>query len=239
MIPRNANLLRYRFGDLQQMQNHLHVRERRTLFFWRDAKPALRDDDLVVVEFSLSNSEQVSIARGLVAARATGLDAAEGATSGLWLEFPDSRLAKRIAQGASAIAGRMQKRIGCDLVIEVRLGRQPVMARLLDVSLMGGRITGVPNMQPGFEVELRLISPGAGWPTDLGRAKVIRADGGGEIGIRFLRNDAASRIASAKLVQLAQQSWADAPELSHPPICCRDGRVLEPALPQVRFKLRS
>ena len=36
MDSRAASLLKYRFGNMQQMHNHLHVVEGRTLFFYRD-----------------------------------------------------------------------------------------------------------------------------------------------------------------------------------------------------------
>ena len=41
MSEKTASLLRYRFGDVAQMQRHLHVVEGRTLFFYRDARPNL------------------------------------------------------------------------------------------------------------------------------------------------------------------------------------------------------
>ena len=229
-----TNLLRYRFGDLQQMKNHLHVVERRTVFFWRDPRTALQGGQRVAIEFSFSSSEQVSIARGAVLGRVEGVESGDGPVMGVWLEFPDSRLAKRIDQGGvQSIAARKQKRLGCDLVVEVRSGRKPYIGRMIDISVGGCRITGSSTLRKGFEAELRLLSAPPGWPSDLGRVQVERGDGS-EIGVRFVRTDAVSRIAAAKLFQLVQQAWAQAPEIAHPQLCCRGGHVLEPPLPHVR-----
>ena len=91
-----ATLLKYRFGDYQHMQNHLHVKEGRTLFFYPDPRTTVTLGARVVIEFSLGASDQVSTLRGAVLARFDG----EGEQSGLWIEFPDARLARKIVTGA-------------------------------------------------------------------------------------------------------------------------------------------
>lgn len=224
-----TTLLRYRFGDVRQMKDHLHVIEGRTVFFWRDAKTPLQGGQRIAIEFSFAGNEQVSIARGAVLARV------EGGESGVWLEFPDSRLAKRLDQGgAEPLGARKQKRLACDLVVEVRSARRkPYIGRLIDVSMGGGRVTGANQLRQGLPAALRLLSPAPGWPADLLRVQVARGDSG-ELGVRFLREDPASRVASSKIFQLVQGSWARAPELVHPPLCCRGGHILEPPLPHVR-----
>jgi len=48
-----ANLLRYRFGTIEQMANHLHVVEGRTLFFYRHERLLLEGGAKVVIELAL------------------------------------------------------------------------------------------------------------------------------------------------------------------------------------------
>ena len=52
---------------------------------------------------------------------------------------------------------------------------------------------------------------------------MVHAGPGGEIGIRFVRADPVTRVASANLYAALQQAWASAPEALHLPTCCRDG----------------
>jgi hypothetical protein len=226
-----SSLVKYRFGDLAQMQNHLHVVEGRTLFFYRDCKGTLPGGSRVVVEFAFANSEQVSALRGNVLGRVEG----EGGQAGMWIEFPDARLAKKADQGVAAMASRKQKRLGCDLLVEVRQGRKPFLGRMIDVSMGGVRIVGAVGLRSGTEVELRLMAPDTNFPSNLGRADVMRSDTN-EAGLRFVRNDPVARVASNKLFQAVQQAWAKAPELSHPPLCCQGGHVLEPPLPHMKSR---
>jgi len=133
-----ATLLRVRFGDLPQLQNHLHVVDGRTVFFFREAAARLQGADRVVVEFSVATSEQVSTLRGTVLGRG------EGGQVGAWIEFPDAKLAKRVERGAEALATRQHQRVMCDLTVEVKQGRQPFLARMMDVSMGGARSWGRP-----------------------------------------------------------------------------------------------
>jgi len=55
-VEKPAVHLKYRFGDLTQMKNHLHVVEGRTLLFYRDPKLPLSGGSRVVVELSLATS---------------------------------------------------------------------------------------------------------------------------------------------------------------------------------------
>ena len=94
MDSRASTLLRYRFADLSQLQNHLHVVDLSVLFFYREPKLELAGGARVVLEFGFTNTEQVSTLRGTVLARI------DGGMAGLWLEFPDARLVKRTAVAA-------------------------------------------------------------------------------------------------------------------------------------------
>lgn len=148
-----ATLLKYRFGDYAHMQNHLHVKEGRTLFFYPDPRTPVTPGPRVVIEFSLAASDQVSTLRGAVLDRLDG----EGGQSGLWIEFPDARLARKIVTGADALSARKQRRMGCDLLVELKFGRMPYLGRMVDVSMGGARVVGPVGLRPGSEIELRIM----------------------------------------------------------------------------------
>jgi hypothetical protein len=107
---------------------------------------------------------------------------------------------------------------------------------MVDVSMGGARIVGAVGLSAGSDVELRLMAPETNFPALLGRADVMRA-GDSDAGVRFLRADPTARVASSKLFQAVQEAWAKAPDLSHPPVCCQGGQVLEPPLPHVRSRI--
>jgi hypothetical protein len=224
---RAATLLRYRFDDLRQLQRHLHVADTRTLLFYRDPRLALAGGARVLVEVAFSRTEQVSTLRGAVLGRV------EGTMSGLWLEFADSRFVKKADQGMEAMAQRKRKRLGCDLMVELRQDQGTTMGRLIDVSMTGGRVAGVNGLRPGVQLEVRLMMPAPGLSAALGKAEVVRAEAG-DAGLNFLRRDPASRVAASKLFQYVQDSWSRAIEVTHPTICCQGGLVLEPPLPHMK-----
>jgi hypothetical protein len=228
----NASLLKYRFGTIAEMQNHLHVVGLRTLFFFRSQRAELTGGSPVVVEFAIANSDQGSTLRGSVLAR---VDAPEG--GGVWIEFPDARLAKRLDQGAAALSRRHSRRLGCDYLVEVKHGRRPFMGRMVDVSLTGVRVVGAVGLRTGATVEVRIMGAEPPLPSALGTSEVVRSDAtGGDVGLRFIRNDTVARISSGKLFQAVQEAWTKALELSHPPLCCQDGLVLEPPLPHMKAR---
>ncbi len=232
VVERPAILLRYRFGDIAHMQNHLHVADGRTLFFYREGKARLAGGSRVVIEFSFGNSEQVSALRGWVLARVDA-EAASGQTGG-WIEFPDARLVKRIDQGAQAIAGRHQRRLGCDILVEVSHQGLPRLGRMIDVSLLGARIVGAAGLHANDEVAVRIIGAEPPMPIGLGRVQVVRADPGGDLAVRFVRSDVIARVAAGKLYAAVQEAWSKAPEMGHSPLCCQGGRLLEPPVPHMK-----
>ena len=63
MEKQPATLLRVRFGDLSQLQNHLHVVDGRTVFFFREVAPRLQGADRVVLEFSVATSGSAEMGR--------------------------------------------------------------------------------------------------------------------------------------------------------------------------------
>ena len=223
-------LIKYRFGTFEQMHNHLHVVAGRTLFFFREPRASLAGAARVAVEFSFGNSEQVSTLRGAVLSRVEN----EKGQTGAWLEFPDAKLAKKIDQGADAIARRHQRRLGCDLLVEVKLARMPYLCRMTDVSLGGVRVVGPAGVPQGSEVEMRIMGAEPPIPGVLGRAKVTRSDPGGDLGIAFVRADVITRVASSRLYAAVQETWAKAPEVHHSPPCCQAGHALEPPMPHMK-----
>jgi PilZ domain len=241
-VERHATLLKARFPDLSHLQSHLHVVEGRTLFFFREEAPRLVGADRVVVEFSLANSEQVSTLRGSVLGR---VDVAKGSQTGAWIEFPDTKLAKRLERGTSALATRQHQRIVCDLLVEVRQGSHSFLARLMDVSMGGARILGATAprigampLRAGASVTLKLAGSAPPFPSDLGRADVVRTDKTtGELAVRWVRSDPLVRTSSLKLIDAVRRSWTRAEEMTHAPACCQNGRVLDPPTPALRGRL--
>jgi PilZ domain len=236
-----ATPLKVRFGDLSQLQNHLHVVDGRTVLFFREATSRLKGGDRVVVEFSVSTSEQVSTLRGAVLGR---VEAGEGVQTGAWIEFPDARLAKRLEHGVASLP-RKHQRITCDLLVEVSAGRRPFLGRMVDVSMGGARLVGATAsrvgampLRAGATVALRIVGADPPFPSDLGRADVVRIDlASGEMAVRWVRSDAMVRIASTQLIEAARRSWAQAQEMIHAPPCCRSGNVLDPPMPVLKRRL--
>lgn len=240
-MERPAILLKARFGDLSQMQKHLHVVEGRTVLFFREPAARLSGGERVVVELSLASSEQVSTLRGSVLGRVNG----EGGQTGAWIEFPDAKLAKRLERGATALAMRQHQRVTCDLLIEVKQGRHAFLARMMDVSMGGARILGATAprigampLRAGATVELRIMGSVAPFPSDLGRADVVRIDAHtGELAVRWVRSDPVVRTASLKLIDAARSAWTQAQQMVHGPACCGARGVLDPPTPVLKRRL--
>jgi hypothetical protein len=224
-------LFRYVFDHSFQVHRHLHAAEGHTLLFFPDAGAPEKGGDRIMLEVDIHTAEQHSLLRGTVHSRVAGVN------PGLWLEFPDTRFLRKLEQDAAALLMRKQRRLPIDLMVEIRpvVGRQPIMARLLDVSLGGARLTASPDLRANTEVNLRLISPPKDIPQDLGRARILRA-GEHDGGVRFARQDAASRIACTKLFEMTRKEWERARQVHHLPQCCKEGGVIEPPIPRARAR---
>jgi hypothetical protein len=217
--------LRFHFDDVHQLGEHLHVASGRSLVFFGSPQPLLQRGDRVLLELIwVTGSEQQAVLRGIVRNRVEG--------RGVWLEFPDEKLARRAA-AQGTLAGRRQHRLPVDLMVEVKPRHGPALVgRLLDVSMEGARVVGIQRLNEGAEIELQELVPVR---PALGRARVVRP--GAEAAVRFLRRDASSRVAVSKLFESARQAWAQVNELTHPRSCCRGGGPDEPPVPQVRALL--
>jgi hypothetical protein len=217
--PRPELLLRYRFDSLEQLKRHLNVLTGgRTLFFYPSRTVQGEGGDRVLLE--VSEGEQQMLLRGTVLSRVEG---------GLWLDFPDGRLARWLT--TRSLTGRHQRRLPADLMVDVR-GNARRLGRLLDISLGGGKLVGVPGLTAGTVAELKLVTQLTDVPSDLGRAQVVRVIAG-EAAIKFVRSDPATRLAVTKLFEAVRARWANAPEAVHRGDCCVRGEVLAPTMPRV------
>ena len=232
MDERHATLVKYRFGALAQMQKHLHVVEGRTLFFLRDPRIPLSGGARVVIEFSFVESEQVTTLRGSVLARIDG----EAGHKGIWIEFPDARLARWLEEGAS-IVPRGQRRVACDMMVQLKARSVTYLGRMIDVSLHGVRIVSAARVEPGDEVEVRIMGAEPPLPALLGHTQVVRADPGGDLALKYVRSDGTARMASGKLFAAVQEAWLRAHQLAHSPLCCGDRQPQEPPLPHMKLRV--
>ena len=238
MSPRSAILFRYRFRTPAQLGRHLHVAEGRTLLFYRSPRVELRSGDPVVLEICFDATEARLLLRGLV------LSLSGGTTSGAWLEFPDTRLVGEKLEGI-ALAPRKQRRLGCEAMVQIVQNDNRAIGKMVDVSMGGARILGATAirvgampLRAGSAVGLRIVGAEPPFPSDLGRADVVRVDlNTGELAVRWVRSDPVVRIASMKLIDAARRSWAQAQEMVHAPPCCRNGHVLDPPMPTMKRRL--
>ena len=223
-VTKSTVLLRYQFDNLHQAAQHLHIFEGRTILFYGDRAAGLQGTLPVAVGL-VAHGVELGVLRGSVLARVEN-------AGGAWLQFPDVRLARKLREGPVDMGVRKHQRYGCDLMVEVRGAGQPCLARLVDVSAKGARLTGLPSLaSTGSRIEARLALPQRGWPSALGRADVVRA-AGSEWGVVFRTDDDLSRGAVSRLLQLVRASWAAARDHHHPVTCCHRGRVLDPAMPR-------
>ncbi len=216
---RRELLLRHRFESLAQVREHLHVQDGRSLFYFRAASLVAAGGDRVLME--ISTPEQQMLLRGSVVSRDM---------TGLWLEFPDGRLARRLVDGG--LAQRRQRRVPMDLLVEIKACGSRV-GRILDVSMGGARLGGVQGIATGEEVELRLLSALPEVPMSIGRAEVMRTTAS-EAAVRFVRSDPPTRVAATRLLDAAQRAWARSVEQPHAPGCCgKNGILFEPPMPRL------
>jgi len=229
MEARAKGMLRMRFEELAQLRNHLHLFDGRTLLFCRDPKRILQARYPVTVELLVTRGGLATTLSGTVLTRV-----GEGTpSSGAWLVFSDTKLARRLAAAGSGLPARQQPRFACDFLAEVNYLDTPFLCRIEDVSVGGARLGGAAGLCPGMEIEVRVRGAGPGLPNRVVRAIVMRASGP-DAGVRFLRSDDATRQACTRLFDAVQKQWAAAPELLHMPVCCRGGQVLEPPLPRIQ-----
>jgi hypothetical protein len=224
-------LLRYRFDTQDQLLNHLHVVDDQAVMFFRDEWVAFPKGHRVYLEAVVLATSQQIVLRGQVLGD-------QGRTDGAWLLFPDARLCRRMA--AAPLTSRRHSRLPTDLVAQFkgRSGGASQLCRLADVSFSGARVSGLfTAVDAGEVLDLRFPQPPPGIPSLATlRAEVLRTSAS-EATVLFLRDHAGTRMLADKLLASIQQSWLQARELTHPPVCCHSGGVLEPPLPRLRPRL--
>jgi len=232
METRAKAMLRMRFEELAQLRNHLHLFDGRTLLFCRDPRRILQAGSPVTVELLVTRGGQATTLSGTVLTRV-----GEGTrSSGAWLLFSDTKLARRLEADGSGLSARQQPRFACDFLAEVNYLGAPFPCRIEDVSAGGARLGDAAGLCPGMEIEVRVRGAGPDVPDSVGRAIVVRASGA-DAGVRFLRSDQATRQACTRLFDAVQKQRAAAPELMHLPVCCQGGRLFEPPLPRIRPRI--
>lgn len=217
--------LRYRFATLEQAHAHLREVEGRTLFFYRDDKLRILPWAPICLELSFSEG-------GIPARMLHGwvIGSLEG--SGTWLELLDTRPMHELS---AAQYTRKSRRMGCDVMVEIRGGGRIEAGRMLDLSDGGARIGGVSGMPLREHVELRILSPDRLTFHDLSFGYVAWTEGS-ELGVQFDRLDSIGRQAVTRLVAETERQWDRAWEIAHSPLCCAGKGVIEPEPPRLRRK---
>lgn len=219
---RGAAMMRYTFDSMGQLASHLHVVDNQALLFVRDQKLPSAGLGRVMLELEVSDLQQKTVVRGEVVARS------EGQLAGAWLQFGDTRLARRLQKGGFTV--RRERRVSADQLLQLKspAGTQ-LIVQLLDVSAGGMRVRCARGLVAGETCTIRLLGARTA-QADLGPATVLRADGQ-EVGLRFATRD---NPAVKRYLQALHQAWDQAVQIKHPPDCCRSRGPIEPSLPKLR-----
>ncbi len=222
--PGSVRLLRYRFESAEQVHHHFHVVQGKVVLFY-PCVLSLRPGDPVLLDVTSASSEQHCSLRATVIGSESG-----GGHSGSWLNLvATTALAVR---GALLHPKRRQRRFPTDLLVTVahRAG-MPVVGKLIDVSLGGGRISGISiNVTTGDRLHLSVVAQQTAVLDITARAAWVR---GSDIGVEF-KPSPGTRGALAELIEASRQALAQAYEATHPSFCqCLDGKaVADPPLPR-------
>jgi hypothetical protein len=220
-MERVATMMRYTFDSMGQLARHLHVVDNQALLFVRDQKKApVAGTGRVMVELEVADPEQKTVVRGEVVARA------EGQLPGAWLQFADTRLARRLPKGGFT---QRERRVSADQLLQINgsSGAQHIV-QLLDMSPGGMRVRA-RGLASGETCTIRLLGART-LQADLGAATVLRADGQ-EVGLRFASRD---NPAVKRYLAALQEAWDRAVQIKHPPECCLTRGPIEPSLPKLR-----
>jgi hypothetical protein len=221
-MDRGAAMMRYTFDSTGQLARHLHVVDNQALLFVRDEKVPAVSAGRVMVELEVSELAQKTVVRGEVVARA------EGRLPGSWLQFADTRLARRLQKGG--FIARRERRVSADQLLQLSssAGTQ-LIVQLLDMSSGGMRVRCARGLNPGETCTIRLLGARTAH-ADLGAATVLRAEGQ-EVGLRFAAHDSP---AVKRYLQGLHEAWDRAVQIKHRPDCCGQRGPIEPSLPKLR-----
>lgn len=219
--PKTHAKLRYRFAALAQARAHVHAVGERGMFFFARAKPILRPGTPVFLELCFDGGQEPTrLLHG------TTVTAVEG--RGTWIDLADTRPIRELTSTGYT---RQHRRMGCDILVELRGEGRVESGHMLELSGGGARIRGPVDLLVNERVELRLLSADRKTSGPLSAAFVAWAETG-EIGVRFDRLDSISRTAAARLVAQTEAEWSRALEATHPPGCCGAEGPLDPPLPE-------
>lgn len=216
---RATTRLKYRFENLGQARAHVHDVDGRPLFFYRDEKLRLLPQAPVCLEFSFGDGAGARLLHG------AAMHTLEGA--GTWVALQDTRPLQ-----ARTEYTRTSRRIGSDLLAEVRAAGRIVAGRLLDLSEGGVRLCGVSSLAAGEAVELRLLSWDRLTFHDLSFGHVAWAHGE-EVGVKFDPKDFVGRSAVSRLLLQTATQWRRVWEGVHPRSCCGESGPNDPAPPRL------
>jgi PilZ domain len=218
-------MLRYVFETALQLKAHLHPAANDAWLFYPDLVVDRKGGEVVPLEVELRQPGQQVMMRGRIHSRVGGT------SPGIWVQFSDLRLARKLESDARAIALRQHPRVTSDLMVEIREADASArIARLLDVSAGGACLGAATGLQPGMEVNLYLLSGIPDLPRELGRGVVVRAIGGA-VGIRFPPE---SSQRAQKVVEASRRAWKAARTVTHSAACCGPAGTLDPPVPRVR-----
>jgi hypothetical protein len=221
-MDRGAAMMRYTFDSMGQLARHLHVVDNQALLFVRDQNVPAASVGRVMVELEVSELAQKTVVRGEVVARA------EGRLPGSWLQFADTRLARRLQKGG--FIARRERRVSADQLLQLNspAGTQ-LIVQLLDMSSGGMRVRCARGLNAGETCTIRLLGSRTAH-ADLGAATVLRAEGQ-EAGLRFAAGD---NPAVKRYLQGLHEAWDRAVQIKHHPDCCGQRGPIEPSLPKLR-----
>lgn len=219
-------MLRYLFDSTAQLRNHLHLAHGHALLFFPAAAAPGQGGQSIVLDVEIPSRGQSALLRGKVHSRVP--------QAGIWLDFPDAGLLRRLERPEPDLGTRRHRRFGAELMVTLRLqgGEVRQMGTIIDVSSGGARIAGC-SAPSGTELSLSLTAPPEGVPRDMGLAVVVRSSGR-DTAVAFRRKDPSARAAISALIQCMDNRWRHATTLQHPRLCCGTRGVLEPPLPRVR-----
>jgi hypothetical protein len=222
-------MLRYVFDTALQFRGHLHPAADAGWLFYPHPAIERKCGEVLPLEVELREPHQQLMLRGTIHSRVAAPHA------GLWIQFSDLRLARKLEANLDGLAQRKHDRVISDLVIEVREPDASArIARLLDISIGGARLGAAAGLKTGMSVEIHLLSRMPDVPSALGRATVVRALGG-EIGIRFPA-EMGERV--QKLVDANRRAWKAVVTVTHARACCGPAGILDPPVPRSRVEKR-
>jgi hypothetical protein len=216
----SATMMRYSFENMGQLARHLHVVDNHGLLFLRDERKAGAAQRRVILELEVKELAQRTVVRGEVVARS------EGQLPGAWLQFSDTRLARRLQKGQLASRDR---RLSGEQLLQLTVASGSLIVQLLDIGGGGLRVRSFSGLSPGQACSVRVLG-GRAEKTDLGDARVLRVDGQ-EAGLRFAVKNSPAVL---RYLRTLEEAWDRAVRLEHPPDCCKLRGPIEPSLPKLR-----